>query len=34
LTLIWLSEIAGGKIRLWRLIADTAENRETLGLGG
>jgi ketosteroid isomerase-like protein len=32
LTLIWLAKIAGAKIRLWRLIPDTAENREAHGL--
>jgi hypothetical protein len=32
LTLIWLAKIAGGKIRLWRLIPDTAESRKAHGL--
>jgi ketosteroid isomerase-like protein len=32
LTLIWLAEVAGGRVRAWRLIEDTAENRKKAGL--
>jgi ketosteroid isomerase-like protein len=32
LTLIWLAEVAGGRVRTWRLIEDTAENRKDVGL--
>ena len=30
--LIWLAEVAGGALRLWRLLPDTPANREELGL--
>lgn len=32
LTLIWLSEVSGGKVRRWILIEDTPENRGSWGL--
>ena len=32
LTLIWVSEVEAGQVRLWRLLEDTPEHRATLGL--
>jgi hypothetical protein len=32
LILIWLAEVTDGALRLWRLLPDTAENRQDLGL--
>jgi hypothetical protein len=31
-TLIWLADVADGALRLWRLLPDTPENRQELGL--
>jgi ketosteroid isomerase-like protein len=32
LTLIWLAEAVDGRLRSWRLLPDTPENRKDLGL--
>jgi hypothetical protein len=34
MTLIWLAEVQGGLVRLWRLIEDSEEHRRLTGLGG
>jgi ketosteroid isomerase-like protein len=32
LTLIWLAEVVDGSLRSWRLVEDSPEQRQTLGL--
>ena len=31
-TLIWVADVAGGLVRTWRLVEDSAANRASLGL--
>ncbi len=33
LSVIWLAEVQGGRLRCWRLLEDTPVNRSELGLG-
>jgi hypothetical protein len=30
-SLIWLAEVAGGRLRCWRLLEDTPDRRRELG---
>lgn len=32
LTIIWLAEVTGGKVRSWRLVEDSVERRREFGL--
>ena len=31
-TLIWVADVAEGRLKVWRLVGDTADNRRTYGL--
>jgi hypothetical protein len=32
MTLVWLAEVAGGKVRSWSLVDDTSDNRQRAGV--